>query len=785
MFANPFHNRSATHTTQMAALATALLAAAAFAADPYLGVRMTLHNAEVKVGEQVYPFGIDVVSVVTGSGAADAGLQVGDIIVAVAGLDFAAPDTLIPAFREHIKALGVGGIMELTILRDGVDRTAALNEQPADDAALWADPTEFTRKRDPGTTAQLEIKRVREFRTIRATLGPALVDTLGVREIPANNMIFSDPPKLAEEAALADALIAKHDISEAYNDQRARLARLVERGDAFRLTRFAYAMREPFAMPTLSRDLANAPHTPVALIRHAAQWLDCPLPGADIPPLRTGLSPEEHAEQMEQVLTRAKQHLDAAFAALSDDERNTIRQLLPDVGEAFVESVMVLDHPEPARARQAMRLMELAARVERSALLAAGAELARLVEPGFLAALAADLGEHDGGEFLRRDTPLGPIVFSGRGDAWVNKPAAIYVDLGGDDYYTVASQNPLAVIIDFAGRDQYQSTADAAQAGAVLGVSLLYDGAGDDEYIAQHWGQGAAAFGVGLLIDAAGDDTYRGNDYGQGAALVGVGAVIDMAGDDRYEAPRYAQAIGMPGGFGALLDLAGDDHYYCSGRDKTGYGTDGVFDGWGQGLGIGFRSLSSGGLGLLRDLAGEDVYDGGNFTQGGGYYFGWGALVDDAGDDRYLGSRYAQAFAAHQAIGFFEDFAGNDDYVARRGVGQSCAWDESLTALIDHAGDDRYSGGGFALCASAHNGLALFTDRAGRDTYLQTKGAPRATPNDYHGGTGFSLQLDLGPDEDTHASPSLNNTTAHGDEHGFFIDGEASVTAATRSVGRG
>ena len=83
----------------------------------------------------------------------------------------------------------------------------------------------------------------------------------------------------------------------------------------------------------------------------------------------------------------------------------------------------------------------------------------------------------------------------------------------------------------------------------------------------------------------------------------------------------------MPGGFAALIDRAGNDHYYCKGRDLGAYGTPGIFAGWGQGCGVGFRGIASGGVALMLDESGNDVYEAGNFSQGGGYYFGWGALV--------------------------------------------------------------------------------------------------------------------------------------------------------------
>jgi len=96
---------------------------------------------------------------------------------------------------------------------------------------------------------------------------------------------------------------------------------------------------------------------------------------------------------------------------------------------------------------------------------------------------------------------------------------------------------------------------------------------------------------------------------------------------------------------------------------------------------------------VLYDGAGKDRYEAGNFSQGGGYYFGIG-MLRDAGteNDVYIGSRYNQGFAAHEAIGFFEEMGGDDLYTTRQAVAQGVSWDETITAFIDHAGDDQFPG---------------------------------------------------------------------------------------------
>ena len=405
-----------------------------------------------------------------------------------------------------------------------------------------------------------------------------------------------------------------------------------------------------------------------------------------------------------------------------------------------------------------------------------------------LAAAGLDLGR---AVVLRRETPHGLVLVAGEGDD-VHRtgqqgadlgPAelpAVLIDLGGDDLYvdspgaTVnAAGRPAlgcVVTVDLAGDDAYESTHDGSQGTGLLGVGLLVDHAGDDGYVGLRWAQGTGFLGVGALVDAAGNDTYRARALAQGTGLWGLGLLVDLAGEDRYEAQRYGQAVGLAGGLGVLVDHRGEDEYYCKGTWPSGYGTAGVYEGWGQGCGVGFRTLASGGVGLLVDGGGADRYEGGNFSQGGGYYHGLGALFDRGKrDDRYVGSRYNQGFSAHQAAGYFHDEGGDDRYRARNAVISGLAWDECVSVFIDDSGDDRYEGAGFSLGASAHNAIAIFWDRRGTDTY-RTNDLARSGPNDYHGGTSLSFFLDEGRDQDAYPDPALNGTERVAPEHGLFVD---------------
>ena len=64
------------------------------------------------------------------------------------------------------------------------------------------------------------------------------------------------------------------------------------------------------------------------------------------------------------------------------------------------------------------------------------------------------------------------------------------------------------VIIDIEGNDVYRGAQPGIQGGAILGVSLLLDGEGNDVYDARDVAQASSIAGIGILIDKAGNDRY-------------------------------------------------------------------------------------------------------------------------------------------------------------------------------------------------------------------------------------------------------------------------------------
>jgi len=749
-------------------------------AVPWLGVSMTVEGTVPEVEGRKFDRAIRVHEAVPGSPADKAGLRAGDLLVEVEGVDFAKDaEGLLTRLRDAIAARTVGDTLAVAVVRDSVDRTARLGGEPLDDPAAWADPEAFLRARPPG--APLELTALRKVHRVefRVTL-EARPQLATQAAMPPNAEILPEGVAEPPEEALAAALREELGIEADYQDLLSRLAKLHEQADPFRLRRFAYAHRAPFRMAPLARAAAADMLTDGGFAR-AFAWLDRPPAPVQAPLSPAGLTIDQRVDEILERLGRARACWDRAFAGISREERDFALKQLAALSDAFVDTLVLQSDEKRERIEPNLRLTRLAARVDFAALFEAalfvqevqrGADWIRAdLEAAWEAAgRPADV-------FFTRDSSLGKVVIGGKGRTWYREDAAVLIDLGGNDFYTnnagtsAGDALPLAILIDYDGDDAYEATFDWTQGGGRLGVGALLDCAGNDSYIGRRWAQGACAIGVGSLTDLAGNDTYRGGDYVQAAALWGVAMLEDRDGTDSYESTRYAQSCAMPGGLAILDDRGGDDRYYCKGLYPTGYGDAGIFDAFGQACGIGFRGLLSGGLALLVDHEGRDRYEAGNFSQGGGYYFGWGVLMDGEGDDQYIGSRYNQGFAAHEAMGYFEDVSGNDVYDTRQGVAQGLSWDETVVAFRDGAGNDEYHGGGFfSLGAVAHNGWCLFVDMAGDDLYDYAPGPAQVSGNEYHGGTSFGLFVDAGGGTDHYTSVLTNDEVRASGQHGVACD---------------
>ncbi len=343
------------------------------------------------------------------------------------------------------------------------------------------------------------------------------------------------------------------------------------------------------------------------------------------------------------------------------------------------------------------------------------------------------------------------------------KVVAVY-DIGGDDvYHATGLRLGTRLIIDLEGNDTYTGTPEQGPGGAIFGLSFIDDRAGNDRYEGQMLSCGAAIYGVSLLLDRAGDDTYIGTDWSMGAAVYGAGMLIDLKGNDSYKGEFLCQGVGGPRGLGALIDVEGDDDYQANGPQPSMYGTPNVYASFSQGVGFGYRNYAAGGVGMLSDLAGNDRYESGEFSQGGAYYFALGVLHDAAGDDVYVGNRYGQGFGVHQAHGILADNGGDDTYTSMTAASQGAAWDIGAGLLIDQGGNDSYTCDGLGQGGASMQGIAMLVDLGGEDRYEARGGATQGESggDSYHYATtkafSFSLLLDLGAAVDFYSRNRAND----------------------------
>jgi len=713
-------------------------------------------------------YGLRVRRVAAESSAERAGLRVGDIIVSMDGSIWEKPEIrLSVSFGKAGKKFIPGEVVKFEVLRERETEKGKRDLKPVD----------ITLVTYPGTKPE----------SPHAPTNDALRPDLEDAEPGYRSLCWN--------------LIRTYGYEDDCKDLLLRLRNCEEFPDPHRLPIVRYVHRDPFRLEAVTRELVrplreaeasdgSGAEVVLELAEHAIHRFGAGKDEAksaeerSAPELPTfvGADVAGHLKYIEAVLKAAAEVHIRAFERLSEEDVKFIQEHRKGLLDSYVESRMLSYDSDYERQKASVRLMGLVRKVKVADLLEQARLVSLLVSSDFVESLrkaAEASGKNlDAGAIMQRRTDFGTVLVAGKartryqGDHY----AAIY-DLGGDDVYannqatSVWGKVPSAVIVDYGGDDAYEAHKPFGQGCGDFGAGFLRDLEGDDCYIGTRFTQGCGFLGVGLLLDGKGNDVYRGIEFHQGVGHWGVGVLVDSDGNDRYESHDTSQGVGLPGGLGIIWDRGhGQDRYYCKGKEPTGYGNSpGVFEGWGQGMGVGYRPYASGGVGLIYDAGGADRFEAGNFSQGGGYFYGFGIIYNAGTDpDVAIGSRYAQGFGCHQAAGSYIDEGGNDRYQTRQFVAQGLAWDEAVALFLDEAGDDRYEGGGFSHGASAMNGWTLFIEGGGTDTYLYTDQA-RAGGNSYHGGTSLSFFLDLGGQEDRYPSKP-NNAVVTGGARSLFVD---------------
>jgi hypothetical protein len=730
-----------------------------------------------------------------------AGIRNGDIIIGFEGQEFTMPPEEVEmAFREMIKKKKVGDVVTLKYLRPVENTSLKINGKEIDPAPLMEYGFRYLRSLGSNTDIMLRMYNKWEVHTVRIPLGTRLV----LKDPPAPDFFQTKlgqwieknlPDNSIDWKPWAEEAVDRYKIRKNYEDLRDRLKAINTTSDGTRISAMSTIHRHPQQTEKIARSFSHLAAQERAGFMQTFSFITSQKPMDTIPEfsdLSERSSIQEFRMWFEKNLEPINSALERAYAALIPEDREFFLKHRYTLTKLFVQSTYIHTDSDPTRFERNLRILEIAKKLDLSSLLEAACALEEFLHvsrPQVLAWMAAH------SEIREVKTDFGKIGFGTTGrDLWTDVSFRFIFDPSGDDYYgdgtaaAISFEQPFSWIIDYAGNDVYRAKTHAAHACAVPGLAFVIDVSGDDSYLAKRWAQGAGYFGVGVLIDEAGSDDYHGTEYIQGCGLYGFGCLVDYKGNDRYFGNMYAQGIGMTLGLGLLYDRAGDDKGYCTGMQASGFGDSGLFNGWGQGCGVGFRGLTSGGIGAVLDVGGCDRWEGGAFSLGSGYYYGIGFFhAAGEGNDLYYGTRYTLGNTAHQGAGIFFDDAGNDVYTTGQCETTGIAWDESVALFIEGGGDDYYYGGtgfslswinhkweGFSIGAAAQNGFTIFIDKSGHDFYDYSPGPGRADDNSYHGGTSFAFFIDLGSEQDTYTCPDVANDVERAwAQFGIFRDGKS------------
>lgn len=234
--------------------------------------------------------------------------------------------------------------------------------------------------------------------------------------------------------------------------------------------------------------------------------------------------------------------------------------------------------------------------------------------------------------------------------------------------------------------------------------------------------------GFYLLIDLSGDDLYRSsNPAGMFCSTFGYGYSYDLEGNDIYQTDDYAFAA--LAGINLHQDLAGDDVYRS-----------GLFS----------QGAAMCGVSLLLDQSGNDTYQASTTAQGLGSTFGAGAIIDQSGADTYtLGGKYyheplmpldyitlGQGMGLGLrpelagGLGLLYDGNGNDRYLGGVYAQGSGYW-YATGALLDEAGNDVYNTVYYPQGSGIHLACGFLFDGAGDDAYYSRNGPGQGAGHDW------------------------------------------------------
>lgn len=731
----------------------------------WLGIAMKLPSQTTKepdTGQMLQA--IEVTGVMPGSGAEDARLHVGDLIVGIDGLPIESDDDKkLPSFRASISKKHPGDRVKLRVLRK---------------------------------------ERILEQETM-------------IKSYPRSQSVSKPHPELeksGKEPSLLNDVLAKERLTDEFVRLLGEFRRETDKVDSpmirhddynpFRLQEINYVMYHPLDLPAVARTLSNrlhgdfdrAHHDLAALVQTAMNELDMKALTAQVDKKPDNMT--EYLVRLVNALGHANAERSAVLSVLNAGEidfmyANAPRLLMDDPSSAQQDKSGGSHDKteEEIREEEAsmLRFFQLVLKLDMPRLLNASTEVARALDLDTLARLDAGKLEHyPDGWVVRReqnltviDTPAGRVLIGGTKANTYREDAALILDLGGNDSYLnhaggSTRHHPYSVVIDLSGDDLYSATDDFSQGAGLIGGGFLIDLSGNDRYIAHNYSQGTGILGIGILADLSGMDQYSAITVAQGSGSFGAGILAEGGGNDSYFGNFFVQGAGYIKGIGAIVEVGGNDNYFSGGLFEDFRAPGKSYQSMSQGFGFGMRpseSLdASGGIGIVAEAEGNDTYVADYFAQGASYWFALGILDDRKGNDRYVSGRYAQGAGIHMSAGVLLDGEGDDNYLADFGVAQGCGHDYGIGFLLDNSGNDRYIAGTLAQGAGNNSGIGVLSDNGGDDNYhLNSQGQGRGNFESERSLSSFGFLFDTGG-TDLYSQGGNNNSLSYTARWGILLD---------------
>ena len=571
-----------------------------------------------------------------------------------------------------------------------------------------------------------------------------------------------------------------------------------------RLSWYDHMLRHPLGAVAEAEQFTRDVHTAVLedrgglarLLPIIAEKLD--LPKRHVRKYAKVNTPQEALEIVKQALIDAREAQAAALAPLTKGE---IRELSTNIYPVMLGQNRVA-HTLNDRGT-GRRLVDLMEKMDRGALISAADALVPLTDPDLLEQLKhyPDRGDVyvpgiTGHVVAKIETPAGLIVIGGKEpntyDLDYIGDLALVIDLGGDNTYrdgTVSIERPLLVNVNLGGRNVYRSAKPGVQGGAILGVSMIVNTEGGNQYDANDLAQASAIGGVGIIVEFGGHNAYRAVRRVQAQAIGGVGIIVSHGGSNTYHAGMWGQGLGGPLGFGIIDGIRGEDHYYLGGLYTNSYKPETPgYEGFGQGVGAGIRQVADGGIGMLLNGGSHNVYEFDYLSHGGGYWCALGFARDFGGYSKcliarknfYGGERTESLFqrfgcgwGCHYAQGFCFDDKGHSTFEGSI-MGSGMAWDCSVGALCVFGGDNHFEAANSLVQGCGAQGSLGILYQYGDDSEFKGYGQGYASSNlTYHNpndcGGNFSFMVCYGKGNAFGCGASEHSIVQRGTSGGFLI----------------